>query len=462
MISLQGIGIPPSIANLIQDRTLERVFHDALLPNFLWRLEAEPEKWVANIGETQVFTRAGLITPNPTPLVPGTDPTPKSYATEQWEAEANQLGDAIDTHMPSDYVALASLFLRNTKTLGINGGQTMNRLARNRLLAAYLSGEAMVATAAVAGSVNVRVSTINGFTQALVNGRLTPVSATAPIPVTFTTVGEPANNVIGAAPDDPSQPLGPGTLTFQVATTNPLALRDGIFAGTRARRLRVGGGATVDGLAGGNILTVDDVISAISRLRENNVPPCSDGFYHVHVPPQGEAELFRDNHWQRLHQSGAMGEAYRRLMINEFVDARWYRQTEDPKLGTVSSTVPVPGGAGGALVAPEIGGEITNADGLPIRRTVVIGGGVMKEKYIDESKYITEAGVQGKIGNFNIVNGGVQVMTQRIRFIMQAPKDRMQQVVPQAWSWSGDFPIPSDQTTGDEARFKRAVVIEHA
>jgi hypothetical protein len=35
-------------------------------------------------------------------------------------------------------------------------------------------------------------------------------------------------------------------------------------------------------------------------------------------------------------------------------------------------------------------------------------------------------------------------------------------MVGQAWSWSGDFPIPSDVLSGDGARFLRAVVIEHA
>jgi hypothetical protein len=115
-----------------------------------------------------------------------------------------------------------------------------------------------------------------------------------------------------------------------------------------------------------------------------------------------------------------------------------------------------------AILAPEIGGEIVTAAGLPVVRTVVTGGGVMYEKYLDESKYISEAGVTGKIGEFSLVNGGVQVMTQRIRFILRSPLDRLQQVVSQSWSWSGDFPVPSDRLTGNAAAFKRAVVIEHA
>ena len=64
--------------------------------------------------------------------------------------------------------------------------------------------------------------------------------------------------------------------------------------------------------------------------------------------------------------------------------------------------------------------------------------------------------------SFSITNGGVQVMTDRIRYIIRAPLDRAQQVVGQMWSWSGDFAIPTDLLTGDSARFKRAVVIEHA
>lgn len=90
------------------------------------------------------------------------------------------------------------------------------------------------------------------------------------------------------------------------------------------------------------------------------------------------------------------------------------------------------------------------------------GGAALYEKYIDESKYITEAGVLGKIGNFSVVNGGLAVMTDRIRFILKAPQDDLQQVVKQVWSWSGDFPVPSDALSGDAARYKRAVVIEHA
>lgn len=460
-IALQGV--PSQIVNLLQSRTLERVFHDALYPRNLFRGEAVPELWQANLGERMAFSRVGLIDPAITPLTPGSDPVPGNYDTEQWEAEAAQYGGTIDTHMPSSYATLASLFLRNTQQLGLQSAQTLNRRARNTLFSNYLAGETITTAAAAISAQVLSVASLNGFTQALLNGRLDSVNPANPLPVSFTGT-EPDNEVTGFAPLDPANPLGPGTLTLRTALTVGLALREGVQASTRSRRLRVGGGATVDGLAVANILTLNDVIAAVTRLRDQNVPPHADGYYHVHLSPQGEQEIFADNHWQRLHQSLPDSIAYRDLAIGKAVGCIFYRNTELPTDQTVArgSLIANPGAGGGAQLAPEIGGEVTNDAGLNVRRALVTGGGVLYEKYLDESRFITEAGSTGKIGSFSVVNGGAAVMCDRIRFILRSPQDRLQQVVSQSWSWSGDFPVPSDALVGDAARYKRAVVIEHA
>lgn len=456
-------GLPASISSLIQDRTLERMYHDSLFPNLLFRGEAKPELWQANLGERQIFTRTGLIEPVTVPLVPGFDPQPGTFASEQWEAEARQLGLTIPTHMPTSYVALASTFLNNTQKLGLNAAQSMNRQVRDRLFQAYLGGETVTLAVAASGQNQARVASLNGFTQRLLNGQLQPVSSSNPLPVTFTGSAEPANSVTGFVPDNPNQPLGQGTLTFATNLSVGLVQRGGVFAATRSRRLRVGGGATVDALTASNIITLNTFISAVSRLRDQNVPPHADGFYHVHLSTQAEEQLFQDNHWQRLHQSLPDSVAYRSLAIGIAVGCIFYRNTELPTLSTVNAaeTVVDAGGAGGATGNHNIGGELTNADGLTIRRALVTGGGVCYEKYLDEGKFITEAGVMGKIGQFSLINGGVAIMAQRIRYILRAPQDLLQQVVNQTWSWSGDFPVPSDAVVGDGARFKRAVVIEH-
>lgn len=455
-------GIPGTINELVQERTLERVFHDALTPRQLFRLEATPELWQANLGEQMIFTRAGLMVPATAPLVPGTDPVPQGYSTEQWSAFASQYGSSIDTLMPTNYVTLAPLFARNTLNLGVQAGMSLDRTARNRLFLAYLGGESTVRTAGVSGSTQLTVNSLSGFTEILVNGRLVPVSPSAPLPVTFSAVGEPANSVVGVAPLDPAVPNGPGVLTLSAALTTNVTLRSAVYASTRARRLRIGGGATVDNISTSNILTLNDIISAVSRLRDLNVGPHTDGRYHVHLSPLAEAQIFRDDHWQRLHQSLPESYPYRELAIGEAVGCVFFRNTEAPSQQNCGGLQSLPGTTGGAILSADIGAEVTNDAGLPIRRTIVTGGGVMYEKYLDESKYITEAGVQGKIGEFSVVSNSIQIMTNRIRYIIRSPQDALQQMVRQSWSWSGDFPIPSDATTGDAARYKRAVVIEGA
>jgi hypothetical protein len=460
-VSIAQLGLNPSIVNLIQDRTLERVFHDALFPRLLYRSEAMAEKWDANIGQRQVYTRTGLVSVDTTPLTPGSDPTPATYAIEQWEAECSQYGKSLDTHMPTSYVSLAPTFLRDTVQLGLNAGQTMNRLVRDRLFRAYLGGETVSIAAALAGATSIVVASLNGFNEVLVAGRLLPVSPANPLPITFS-AGPAANTVIGAAPLVPADPLGPGVLTLGAGLSAPLALRAGVRALTRSRITRVGGSATIDGITVANVLTLQDIINTVARMRSQNVPPTADGFYHVHVTPEGEAQLFQDNAFQRLFQSLPENAVYRDLGIGQLVGCRFYRNVENPDDTNSGALVDTSGGAGFARESPEIGGEVINQSGVAIKREIVLGGGAIYEKYIDESQFLTDAGVTGKIGEFSVMNGGVAVMTERIRYILRAPLDRLQQIVSQSWSWSGDFPVPSDGLVGNSSRFKRASVIEHA
>lgn len=460
-ISTVNLGIPPDIISAIQQGTLERVFHDALYPSLLYRAEAMPERWEANLGETMTMSRPGLMAVSTTPLIAGQDPLPGSYDLEQWQIEARQFGGTIDTHMPTSYVAIASLFLRNTVQLGLNAGQTLNRLVRNPLYRAYDGGNSVNIVAVAAAATQAIVASINGFTENLFNARPTPVSSANPLAVSFGNA-EPANTVIGAVPLNPADPFGPGIVSFGAALSVGLPLRTGVFAGNRARIIRVGGGATVDAITAANILTLQDVINAVSRMRENNVPPTADGFYHVHMTPTAEAEIFADNQFQRLFQSIPSDSPYASLAIGQLLGCRFYRNREAPISTNVGTLIDTSGGAGSARAASEIGAEVINQAGVGIQRTMIVGGGSIYEKYLDESKYISEAGVTGKVGEFSVVNNGLSIMTDRIRLVLRAPLDKLQQVVSQTWSWSGDFAIPSDALTGSPARFKRAQIIEHS
>lgn len=449
-------GIPSAISNLIQQDVLERMFHDSLFPAQLFRAEAQPELWEANLGESMLFTRPGLIPVSTKPLVQSADPLPQTYAFEQWRAEAAQYGTPIDTHMPTSSVSLSSMFMRNTQQLGLNAGQTLNRLVRDRLFRAYLGGNTNLAVAALAAATQVEVASLNGFTEVVVNARPQNVSASNPLDVTIDGV---ANTVIGTVPVNPADPLGRGVLLIGTPLAAPAGLRSVVLADNRSRITRVGGGTSVDAITAGNILALQDIINAVARLRSANVPTMPDGFYHVHLGPEAEAQIFQDPQFQRLYDGVPEGTAYKDLAIAQLVGCRFYRNNEVPTDSNSGTLVATGNSARGSS---DIGGDVVNSVGRAVRRTIVIGGAAIYEKYLDESKYITEAGVNGKIGGFSITNGGAQVMTDRIRYIIRSPQDRLQQVVSQAWSWSGDFVVPTDMLTGDSARYKRAVVIEHA
>jgi hypothetical protein len=446
---------------IVQDNTLAREFRDALFPQLLFREEAMPEKWEVNVGDIQVFTRASLLAPTVTPLTAGADPTPKSPSFEQWKVQAAQYGDSIDTHMPSSRTALAPIFARNAKTLGLQAGQSLNRLCRNKLYCRYVGGDTVTSTTSGA-TATIAVAQLNGFTTTVVNGEEVPISGANPKVIRVSGVAG-TQNVTAATPTDANNPFGPGTLTLSAAIAVASGAR--VLAADAPRIVRVGGAATVDGLTSVSTISLKEIRQAIASLRRNRVPTHPDGYYHVHLDPIAESQIFNDNEFQRLNQGVPDGLRYAEQAIGRLLGAIFFSNNESPNVfnsaesgegGLVSSA------RSSASSSPEFYGEVRNASGVGILRTIVTGGGAIMEKYIDEeSDYMTEAGYVGKVGQFAIVNNGIQISTERIRYIIRAPQDRLQQQVSQAWSWSGDWGVPTDLLGGQTGgRYKRAVVIE--
>lgn len=444
------VAFNQSVVSAIQDRTLQRVFRDSLYPRLLYRMEAVAEMWPVNLGANQTFTRTGLIKPTTRPLNPGNDPSPKSYDIEQWEATAQQWGDTIDTHMPTSYTTLASQYLRNMHQLGLHSGQSLNRVTRDKLFNAYVAGNSVVKAGGVGGGVAVPVQNLLGFAFQLQNGRPQAVSAANPIPIEI--IGAGTFNVIAVTPDVAGDFVHGGTLTLDVAHGG-LAGREPVLATSRSRLIYSGGGNSVDAVASGDQFRLADIRASIAQMRFDNVPPHEDGSYHCHLDPISESQIFGDNEFQRLNQSIPDYIYYRRFAAAYLLNTTFYRNTEAPTSATVDED---------PQTGFTTGFELTNANGVSIHRPIFTGLGAIEEKYLDESRYISEAGIQGKIGEFAIVNGGVQVMTERIRLILRTPQDRLQQTTAATWSFSGDWPIPSDETAkSSPATFKRAVVVVH-
>jgi hypothetical protein len=447
------------VQRIIQQDYLIKAWMDALFPELLYRADATPELWEGKRGEEKLWSRTGLLDPVTEPLVPGNDPNPDQYGIEQWRAIADQYGNNVDTHMPTSHVALANMLLRDVHTLGLNAGQSLNRLARNPLYRAYNAGNTVATVIAAIGAVQIHVASLNGFTEALDNGRPVPVSAVNTVTVTFPGIAEPDNFVIAAAPDIAAEPFGPGWLTLQNALTVGLAARQAVVAEDATVIHRVGGGNSVDAIAAADILTLQDIIDAVAILEGNDVKAHPDGYYHHHMSTTAKAQVFADNQFQRLHEGLPDSASYRQFIVGVALSCIHYKNTEAPD-NTNTGVLRATGAT--AQVSPQLGAEVVNETGVRIGRTIITGRGSLAECYMDESAYISEVGVTGKIGQFNVINDGVAVMTDRIRLTVRRPLDKLQQIVANTWSWTGDFPVPTDALVGNDARYKRAVIIEHA
>jgi hypothetical protein len=446
------VSFNPSVVASIQDHTLQRVFRDSLFPRLLYRMESAAELWPVAQGTTMSFTRTGTIKPTTRPINPGSDPTPKTYQTERWEATAEQWADAIDTNMPTSYVTLASQYLRNMHVLGMHSGQSLNRVVRDKGFNAYTGGNAITDTAALINATSIHVVNLTGLTQQLQSGTPQPVSSGNPMNITIPGINY-TGQIVGFTPDVAGDTIHGGTLTLSPGLTAALPARSAVLAQRRSQVLYSGGGFSVDDVGSSDHFAMRDVRTAVAQLRQNNVPPHEDGTYHVHLDPTSESQAFEDNEFQRLNQSLPDYVHYRRFALASLLGCTFYRNTEAPFV-TTCDTDPDTGNTHGF--------EVTNAAGVNIHRPLFTGMGWIEEKYLDESRYISEAGVQGRIGEFSVTNGGVQVMTERIRLVLRAPQDRLQQNTSSAWSFSGDWPVPTDQLgAGTLATYKRAVCVIH-
>ena len=475
MADFSAISQDPTIRQLVQENLLERAFHDALFPRLLYRMEAAPRQFPGNLGDSMVFTGSGLIAPKPKPIVPGVDPSPSSYTSEQWSATVQQYADSIDTHMPSSALAIADLFLRNAHQLGMSAGQSIDRVARNRMFNAALSGATYASSDYVQGtgssqsltgtSGTLKVAYLNGFTTARGNSsnpvRFDGVSANNPLTITVEHAGGTLTaQVVGFTPQNTGDEIGPGDLSLTYVSGS-YTVADGnlVTAGDASSIVRAGSKDQSGDLVAGDVMDLALIRDAVARLRSQSVPTQADGYFHCHLDPISESQVFSDNDFARLLTSMPDYYMYSDFALGKLLGCVFFRNNESPSEDRVDRT-----GGATSTYSPDdpIAGLLGNfAGNAKIRRALFVGGGALNEYYIDASSLISEAGVTGKTGSFNITNNGISVSAERISMILRAPLDRLQQMVSCSYSFIGDFPVRTDAATGDSARYKRLVCVEH-
>jgi hypothetical protein len=112
----------------------------------------------------------------------------------------------------------------------------------------------------------------------------------------------------------------------------------------------------------------------------------------------------------------------------------------------------------------EFAGEMFNAVAAhdAIQRPIFIGAEAVYEYFRPLGGLVTEAGVNGQVGEFtNLTNNGIEVNVDRVQVYLRAPVNVMGDIVTSVWKSVMDWPCRTDALTGDTARFKRVCVCEH-
>lgn len=409
--------LPAALQPIVQDGLLDRTFQNALIAEWLFPGIAGVRPWMANMGDTATFTRTGLLTPQTDPLG-GSDPSADTYGVEQYSMTMDQYGNAVDTNMLQSAVALQSKFLEDGQKLGINAGQSVNRIARNKLYTAYAGGRTWCTTTATSDT-SMIVDSVDGFTHVLVNGVPTPVSASNPLSITIDGV---ANTVEG---------VDTGTNTLTLGTAAADTAGDAVVADNAPTSFRPSAKDSAFDLVAADVATFGLFRSAVARLRTQNV----QGPYTAHIDPTTEAQLFEDTEFQALYRGRAESPVWRDLALGTFGGITWVRNNEARvrNNGTIDYHEPIVVGSDAFVAGP------------------MEGMGNLLSNVPEQAK-----------GSVRMVSVGLEGSPLQVALIVRSPQDRLQQVVSSAWSFVGDFAVPSDSVTGDSATYKRAVVIQHA
>ena len=448
----------PEVRAIVQEKALERAFHDALFAALLFRSECNVMPWPAGVGDTYIATAPGLMPPSMKPLRPGVDPVPVTYALEQWIAQLQTYASTSDVHMPTSIQAIVDLFMQNAHMLGLQAAQSLNRKVRNRMYNAAESGHTVVD--GVQNSASMRVKRLNGFTRARSNSgskvRFDPVSSSNPLAITIAESGvATTRNVIGFAPDIAGDEIGPGVLTLSAAAN--CVDRDYLVATDASEWGLVGGGNKVDDVGITDRPRLQDVRDALAKFHQNNVPVHPDGHYHCHLDPTSNALIFSDPEFQRLNTGLPDGLYYQQFVIGRLLGCLFFNNSECPVTQTV-----YPNDGVTYSDDDDFAPELTNnglAAGMPLHRMLFTAMGGITEYRQDQMQMISEAGIIGKTGEAQVVNNGLEVNTDGVLLI--APLNRLQDKVSTSWRFMGDWVCRTDAATGSRARYKRFAETVH-
>jgi hypothetical protein len=236
-----------------------------------------------------------------------------------------------------------------------------------------------------------------------------------------------------------------------------------IWSNDATYMVRSGGGNGIDSLTSttNNGFTFDLFRAAIGRLEDNNVPKMPDRFYHSHFNSYSKNQLFSSDESQKLLTSLPDYYWFKEFALGDILGTLVFQDTETPRSSTVAGGIQNVYN-GDARKGERFGGEMWNASKLEVQRPIFIGAEAVYEYYADLRGLITEAGLNGEVGDFSqLTNNGVEVNADRVQVYLRAPVNVMGDLVTGIWKTIMDWPCRTDGATGDTARYKRICVVEH-
>lgn len=469
-------NFPGVIAGLLQQGFLARELEEGLDSVLAYRRLAVQETFPGRIGETLTRTRKGRRNPIQTPMIPtsaldnGLTPG-TAFSIEQYSFTMREYADTLDLNLMAAEAEVADQFLANARNLAVQAAQSLERVCRNRLFSAYLSGStrliadpgagivsnspgALPATVnAAASSTAIHLDDIRGFQTVLVNGVVTPVSGSNVLACTITKVDGTTHTVecSAATPyayqanksalditNTPDALPGFVTLKNTSAGTWTVAAGDSLTSNVGPAILRPQNRYNTSLLTGGDVLSLGLVEDGVAYLRDNGIPPMDDGTYHCILDNTSMRQLFADQDFKTLYAGRSDSPEWRDSEIIRLLGITYIPTTEAYVQGPISAGKP------------------------KVRRPIIAGAeAIIQSNFEGMETYLSQRGFDRNDSNIAMVDGVLQIVRE--------PLDRLQQMVAQTWTWIGDFAAPTDITatntiipTASNAVYKRCVAIEHA
>jgi hypothetical protein len=432
-------NFPAALQPAIQQGFLAREFQSGLESQITYRAVADREKFANAVGETITKTRRGLKAPVTAPLNPAGNTnldnglTPSGWTIEQYTLGIDMYGDTMDLNMVTTRVGIASQFLQNAHVNGVQAMQSLDRLARNKLFGAYLSGNTRVRTTLGAPAATVAVDDVRGFQYVSANGVLVPVSGTNTLTVVFANGN--SYTLTGVAVDGSNVSTAPqgvsGTLTFSGnVSVADATVGNSVIAANAASVLRPNSKLSTSAIVGTDLLTMQDLLAGVTVLRNNRVPTIG-GLYNFYADNAQLKGLFKDQDFKLLYQGQYGSTEFKTGQVIEIMGLRIIPTTEAPQQSLA---------------------------GVNVHRGIMCGQGALIE------------GDYEAISNNDIGDDNALIeMLDGVAMVTREPLDRLQQIIAQSWYWIGGFAVPTDITanqniipTATNSYYKRAVVIESA